>query len=288
MIVRNEEEVLAPCLESVKGADEIVILDTGSTDGTRKIAEKYTDQFYADEYTWKDDFADARNESLAKCHGEWVLSIDADETLEEGGMAKIMDLIDDVGDDISVVGVRLVSKSNGTTHVSPRLFRRDCGITWMGAVHNYLNKLADIESDIVITYGYSPAHKKDPDRAFRILKRVVGDVPDAVREKFYLAREYVYRHDWVTALYWYDEYLKVATWPPERVEAYYQKARCLWYLRRGEEARDACIQAIKHNADYRKPLELMAEMSGPINRTKWAMLAEVAEDRNTLFSSGAK
>lgn len=89
LIVKNEEDCLARCLESLRehGIDEIVVLDTGSTDTTCSIASRYTanvhysevftNQTPADEF----HFAHARNEALAYCTGDWVLSIDADERL---------------------------------------------------------------------------------------------------------------------------------------------------------------------------------------------------------------
>ena len=65
MIVRDEEAVLGRCLESVKGiVDEIVIIDTGSLDGTKEEAARYTDQIY--DFVWRDDFAAARNEAFSK------------------------------------------------------------------------------------------------------------------------------------------------------------------------------------------------------------------------------
>ena len=60
MIVKDEEENIKDCLDSVQGiADEIIIVDTGSTDNTKSIAKNYTDKLY--DYTWKDDFSAARN-----------------------------------------------------------------------------------------------------------------------------------------------------------------------------------------------------------------------------------
>lgn len=80
MIVRNEETRLAQCLESVKDAvDEIVIVDTGSSDTTVHIAQKYTKKVYS--YQWNDDFAAARNYAIEQTTGDWVLSLDADEQL---------------------------------------------------------------------------------------------------------------------------------------------------------------------------------------------------------------
>ena len=78
MIVKNEGQYLRQCLESVKiFADEIIIVDTGSTDKTKQIAEQYTNKIY--DFVWIDDFSAARNFSLSKASKEWIFVIDADE-----------------------------------------------------------------------------------------------------------------------------------------------------------------------------------------------------------------
>lgn len=80
MIVKDEEALLSRCLESVKGiADEIIIVDTGSTDRTKQIAANYNAKIY--DYPWSNDFAAARNESLRHATGKWILVLDADEYL---------------------------------------------------------------------------------------------------------------------------------------------------------------------------------------------------------------
>lgn len=80
MIVKDEEELLPRCLESVtRLADEIIIIDTGSTDRTKEIAEEYDAKLF--DYTWSNDFAAARNESLRHASGKWILVLDADEYL---------------------------------------------------------------------------------------------------------------------------------------------------------------------------------------------------------------
>ena len=92
MIVRNEEELLSKCLDSIKGIDEIVICDTGSDDKTIEIAKRYTDKVYT-EFKWNDSFCDARNFALSKSTADWVLVLDADETLEPGGLEKLREEI---------------------------------------------------------------------------------------------------------------------------------------------------------------------------------------------------
>ncbi|WP_421655148.1 tetratricopeptide repeat protein [Leptothermofonsia sp. ETS-13] len=80
MIVRDEEALLPRCLKSVHGfVDEIVVVDTGSTDGTVDIARAFGARVYS--FDWCDDFSAARNESLKYARGEWILVLDADEVL---------------------------------------------------------------------------------------------------------------------------------------------------------------------------------------------------------------
>lgn len=81
MIVKNEEKYLAECLESVWGVvDEIVIVDTGSTDGTKEIAKHFGAKVY--DFEWINDFSAARNEAMKRSNGEWILYLDADERLD--------------------------------------------------------------------------------------------------------------------------------------------------------------------------------------------------------------
>src|SRR5690625_6208118 len=80
MIVKNEEEVLRRCLDTVKDVmDEINIVDTGSTDKTIEIAKKYTDRVFTFEWTGK--FKDARNESFKYATQDYILYLDADDVL---------------------------------------------------------------------------------------------------------------------------------------------------------------------------------------------------------------
>ena len=78
MIVRDEEEVLGRCLDSVRNlVDEIIIVDTGSADRTKEVAAAYTDQIY--DFVWIDDFAAARNYALEKGRMRYLLWLDADD-----------------------------------------------------------------------------------------------------------------------------------------------------------------------------------------------------------------
>jgi len=278
MIVKNESSCLEKCLNSIKGVDEIVICDTGSEDNTVEIAKRFTDKVYTD-YKWNDNFAEARNHALSKATGDWILVIDADETLE----SSINELKEWIKKADAVDGVRFntISARGKEKHFSIRLHRK--GIYWKGAIHNYLNTTKTIDSDLVIKYGYSEAHKKDPDRALRILTKVCKDNPNAIREKYYLAREHWYRKDYKTAIEWYKKYLEVATWLPERADAYLMLARCYWNTAQGDKAREACAMAIVINANFKEAINFMAVMSWEHNAIQWKKMAETANNNNVLF-----
>ena len=89
MIVKNEEKVLAGCLDSLEGLwEELIIVDTGSTDSTKEIARKYTDKVY--DFSWTGNFSDARNYSFSLAKGDYIYSADADEVLDEENRKKFL------------------------------------------------------------------------------------------------------------------------------------------------------------------------------------------------------
>jgi len=108
MIVKNEAGCLGDCLDSVREiTDEIVIADTGSTDGTMAIARRCGAQVFA--IPWHDDFAEARNHVLAVATGDWLLHLDADEVLDPGGARRIRELVDADGDGADAIEVTLAN-----------------------------------------------------------------------------------------------------------------------------------------------------------------------------------
>ena len=91
MIVKNEEDCLGRCLKSVcDHVDEIIIVDTGSTDGTVEIAKSYGARIY--HHPWENDFSKHRNQSLSYATGDWIFILDADEELfpEDGSALEEM------------------------------------------------------------------------------------------------------------------------------------------------------------------------------------------------------
>jgi glycosyltransferase involved in cell wall biosynthesis len=278
LIVKNEEVMLPKCLDSIKGVDELIIVDTGSEDKTVEIAKKYTDKIY--HFKWCDSFCKARNFANSKATGDWILTIDADEQLQNP-VSEIKKYLETFKGDL--VNVITVDQASGLRNYFPRLFKRQPDIFWKGDIHNHLSKATTENSPFTIVYGHSPAHKKDPDRALRILTRVVKENPKCIRERYYLAREYWYRKQYKKCIAELNSYLKVATWRAEIAEAYLMKSKCLWKIQKGEEARIACMYAIMTNPDFKEALLCMSEMNYEPRKSKWLQFAELAKNKDVLF-----
>ena len=91
IITKNEEKYLEKCLNSVKNiVDEIIIVDTGSIDKTKETTKKFNAKIY--DFKWNDSFSEARNFSISKATKDWILVLDADETISEKDTIKIKNL----------------------------------------------------------------------------------------------------------------------------------------------------------------------------------------------------
>jgi len=142
MIVRDEENTLARCLESVRPVgDELIVIDTGSQDNTIVIANDFGAKVF--HFEWCDDFAAARNESLKHAAGDWVLQIDADEELVVDSIPRLRQCIRKPN-----VICYSIKCDNGPTYTGPRfgwfdrLFRRHPGVFYHGPYHETVSQSA--------------------------------------------------------------------------------------------------------------------------------------------------
>lgn len=113
---KNEERILKRCLDSVRDlVDEIIIVDTGSTDATKWIAAGYTDKIY--DFTWNDDFSAARNFAFSKATKEYIYSADADEVLSEENRRRFRLLKETLLPEIEIVQMKYGNQlQNGTVY----------------------------------------------------------------------------------------------------------------------------------------------------------------------------
>jgi tetratricopeptide (TPR) repeat protein len=277
MIVKNEEAIVGSALASVRGFDEIIVVDTGSTDNTIEIARAAGAIVHTD-YTWQDDFASARNRAIELATGDWCFSIDADHELlsppdlvrSEAARAEA------TGERVALVRSLHVS---GGEHWREVLFRRDPSVRWKGAVHECLNVTTTFQSRIERRCGYSGNHALDPERNLRILLKSA----DTPRTRFYLGREHFERKQFVEAIEAMQKALPVLAWLPEIVEAHITLARCYWQTGEGNKARASAMEAVRNNPDCTEALMLMSVTHHEPWKSKWARLAKAATNEDVLF-----
>ncbi|WP_276948671.1 glycosyltransferase family 2 protein [Acetatifactor muris] len=166
MIVKNEEKILARCLDSVAElADEIIIADTGSTDATKEIAGRYTEHVY--DFPWVDDFSAARNFAFSKASMEYIYSADADEVLSPENREKFRLLKETLLPEIEIVQMKYANQLQfGTVYnfdeeYRPKLFKRKRDFVWEAPIHETVRLTPVIyDSDIVITHLPAESHAK--------------------------------------------------------------------------------------------------------------------------------
>jgi glycosyltransferase involved in cell wall biosynthesis len=149
LIVRNEDKFLEDCLASLIGhVDEIVVVDTGSTDTTIAIAESH--QVKLLHHRWTGDFSVARNAALDAATGDWILYIDADERLRVPPGKELSGLVH--GKQAAAACVRFMPKSGFTRYREPRLFLNRQDIRFRGSIHETV--MPDIER-VCSDFGFS-------------------------------------------------------------------------------------------------------------------------------------
>jgi glycosyltransferase involved in cell wall biosynthesis len=192
MIVKNEERFLGQCLASVKDiADELIVIDTGSTDRTVEIAREYGAQ--VGHFEWCDDFAAARNASIAPATGDWILFLDADEELSATEKQNLPALLN--RNNVALIRLPLINAHQGeASHcVVPRLFRNIPTIRFLGCVHEgvygaFLQVSKEWQMEIslgnllILHHGYTPevtAERNKVQRNYDLLVKALKTNPNS-------------------------------------------------------------------------------------------------------------
>ncbi|XME02809.1 glycosyltransferase [Lachnospiraceae bacterium C1.1] len=193
MIVKNEEQILERCLDSVADLmDEIIIVDTGSEDKTKEIARRYTDKVY--DFKWDNDFAAARNFAFSHATKEYIYSADADEVIDSENHEKFAVLKEHLLSEIEVVQMYYTNQLEYNTtynydeELRPKLYRRVRTFTWQDAVHENvrLNPVV-FDSDIKIIHKPTGAHQQRDFFMYQNTIKTQGDLSEHMQRMY--ARE---------------------------------------------------------------------------------------------------
>ncbi len=249
MIVKNEEMHIARCLDSVAElVEEIIIVDTGSTDRTKEIVSDYTSQVYS--YQWKDDFSDARNYSFSKASMDYCMWMDADDILEEEEKDKFLQLKQSLSPDTDFVMMKYNTSFDEAgkpsfSYFRERWIRNSERYRWIGAVHEVIPPNGrTIYSDIAI------CHKKmtvgDTDRNLKIYRKMIADgkILES-RQQYYYGRELYYHKQYEEAVSVLEQFLlSVDGWVENKIEACSICANCYYKLGQEQAALTALLRSM--------------------------------------------
>lgn len=251
MIVKNEESTIARCLDSIKGiADEIIIIDTGSTDNTKKILEQYTTCVY--DFPWIDDFSAARNFAFSKATKDYIFWLDADDIVTLENKQALKRLKHTMKQDIDAISMKYCltfdEQGNPAHYIKRyRLVKRERNFQWHGVVHEYLavyGNLMDTEINII--------HKKDKpytNRNLKIYEKLMANGKELdARDTYYYANECKDHKEYEKAIIWYNKFLTGEQgWDEDNIQACLKLSECQLQLKQDKQAIITCFQSFLYD-----------------------------------------
>ena len=244
MIVRDEEDVLARSIAcALAVADEVIVVDTGSADGSAAIARAAGAKVY--DFEWRDDFSVARNYSFSLASGEYIMWLDADDVIECEDAEQIRRLVAEGGFDVAMLGYR----SGDLYYFRERILRRSMNFVWKGVVHEVIEPRGR-----VVYSSAKIVHKKlkkgDPLRNLFIYQRhIAGGMRLDGRQQFYYGRELFYCSMYAQAIAVLDQFLRGDGWAVNKAEA----CRTLYYCHRALGDGDRAVSALTDAFLYLPP-----------------------------------
>lgn len=251
MIVKDEEDYIGACLESVYDlVDEIIIVDTGSSDNTDEIVAEYTDNIFY--YEWNYDFAAARNFSFSKATKEYILWLDADDILLEQDRKKLKELKNTLAEDIDIVLMKYnyVSDEENSPLLSyyrERLIKKSTKPIWKEPIHEFIEVKGEVlTSDIEITHTRKTSNG---DRNLNIFKKMISSGKElSKRGLLYYAVELSHNNFIEEAIIYFKKYLDLCLdHTLDSIWACYQMALCYEKLNRHEEALEVLFESFRYN-----------------------------------------
>lgn len=237
MIVKNEECCLEKCLSSVKDAfDEIIIVDTGSTDKTKEKAKKFTDKVY--DYTWQYDFSKARNFSFDKATSEYIMWLDADDILLPKTVEKIKEW-KETGEACDCMMCKYITSYD--ENLTPlfvfyreRIVKNSPNLRWNDPIHEVITPTGKIIYNDDIMVYHDKKNKPYTDRNLNIYRKMIkAGVTFTPRQQFYYARELYFNNLIDEAIHEFSIFLASGKgWKENNIEACLNLSKC--YQLKGE------------------------------------------------------
>ncbi len=198
MIVKNEHDCLARALNCLKSfADEIIIVDTGSTDDTKAIAQEFTDKIF--DFEWCDDFSKARNFSFEKASGDYIMWLDADDVIPESEQTKFLELKNRLNENFSPNVIMCPYVATTDKNCAPifyyyreRIIKNGVGLHWAEPVHECIAPFGEIVREDIKIY-HKKVHPTPAGRNLKIYRKLEKDkYLFSARALYYYGRELYY------------------------------------------------------------------------------------------------
>ncbi len=262
MIVKNEEKNIEKCLNSIKDLfDEIIIVDTGSTDNTKNIIEKYTENIY--DFIWINDFSAARNHAFSLATKDYIMWLDADDILKEEDYQKLKKLKKNMNKDYDIImmkyNIAFDQVGNPTfSYYRERLLKRERNYKWNDRVHEYIELSGNIhKEDIAITHDKTT--NEISTRNLNIYKeKELNKEKFTPRNLYYYGRELYDHSEFDLAINKLEEFLNTKKgWIEDNINTCYLLSYCYASLNNEEESLECLFKTFNYDIPRKKTCSLI-------------------------------
>lgn len=268
MMMRNEEKVIGRAMGvAEKIGDEVVVLDTGSSDrsveiarGFKKVVVVESKEFTREKHWSEFQFGKARNEGIRHCQGNWVMMLDCDDVIGDEGCRRVREIAGH--GEVGVYG--FIVKSGGIEFMQNRLFPLGVWYDEAHSCHEVLDTRgwkSFMEKGVVVEHRPIGKVVQSGERNLALLRKDYEDrgMRDP-RTLFYYARALMEMGKWGEAEPVYGEYLGAAKWGEERMFARLDLGMCLWRLGRVGDAREQFVKARGEDGRYAEPMAMLGDL----------------------------
>lgn len=265
MIVKDEEKTLSRCLESVKSVvDEIIIVDTGSSDKTKEIAYSFTDKVY--DFNWINDFSAARNYSFSLASKDYIMWMDADDILPKTEAEKLLNLKKNASDDINIFYLKYhiaFDEQDRPTfsYYRERIVKKAANPIWVDPIHEVIKCSGKyMLCDIAIHHLKEKVNQ--PGRNLQIFESLIDSGNTlSPRMQYYYGRELADCNQTEKAIKVLSDFLMQGKgWVVNNIEATRELSKCYKKLGKTTEALEAAFKAFCYGLPIAESLCLIGEL----------------------------
>lgn len=299
LIVKNEKRNLKNCLFSFRRlADEIIVVDTGSTDNTKQIAHDLGASVY--DFKWCDDFSTARNFAIRQAAKDWVMVVDADDLIEPRSIQKIKHTLNQAGSKTAVISLPYIygqtENNSGQMAWLPRLWRRSLNLKYVYPIHEYLD-FSGVDPGQIMKLEAPVLHQKKDylpglKRNIKILVPANRKSPKDLRILYYLVHDNRHLGKFKEALKWCEKYFAANPQDPVHLhKVFMMQGICHLELDQTELARVSFLLAIGVSPLLIDPYLELGDLYYREGRYKEAIhmyhmaeSCEIPKDHNAFFN----